>query len=70
MANFDYLLKNTSNDLTRIVQANFSYDSKNLKCIFKYDNIEGQIIDKYLRTKPNIELKVRILYVFPLSQTK
>ena len=57
--NKDYLIiSNKVADLSRIVQANFSYDSKNLKCIFKYDNIESQIIDKYLRTKPNIELNV------------
>ena len=55
--NRDYLvITNKTNDLSRIVQANFSYDSKNLKCVFKYDNIESQIIDKYLRTKPNIDL--------------
>ena len=60
--NKDYLIiTNMANDLSRIVQSNFSYDSKNLKCIFKYDNIESQIIDKYLRTKPNIDLNVRKL---------
>ena len=60
--NKDYLVvTNKTNDLSRIVQANFSYDSKNLKCIFKYDNIESQIIDKYLRTKPKIDLNVRII---------
>ena len=63
--NRDYLIiTNMANDLSRIVQANFSYDSKNLKCIFKYDNIESQVIDKYLRTKPNIELNVRSLIYF------
>jgi hypothetical protein len=55
--NRDYLIiTSKTNDLSRIVQANFSYDSKNLKCIFKYEQIESQIVDKYLRTKPNISL--------------
>ncbi len=63
--NRDYLVTTSTTNLSRIVQSNFSYDSKNLKCIFKYDKIESQIIDKYVRTKPNINLNVRkLIYLF------
>ena len=47
-----------NNDLFRIIQANFTYDSKQLKCVFQYGNIENQIIDRYIRTKPLIDLAV------------
>ena len=49
-----------NNDLFRIIQANFTYDAKMLKCVFQYGNIENQIIDRYVRTKPMIDLHVSV----------
>ena len=49
-----------NNDLFRIIQANFTYNAKLLKCVFQYGNIENQIIDRYVRTKPMIDLQVSL----------
>jgi hypothetical protein len=53
-----------NNDLFRIVQANFTYDPKQLRCIFRYDNIENQIIDRYVRTKPLINLETLPMFEY------
>ncbi len=50
--------------MLRLIQANFSYDSINLKCIFQYKNIENQIISKYLRGKSLIEIKTIPLFEY------
>lgn len=67
--NFDTLTNlivfDKTGDLMRIVQSNFSYDSKNLKFIFRYENIEHQLIDRFLRNKPKINLDT--LFVFEFS---
>ena len=47
-------------DFLRIIQANFNYDSKNLKYLFNFENIEKQLIDRFLRMKPEIDLKVTL----------
>jgi hypothetical protein len=47
---------NKNTDLSRIILSNFMYDSKNLRFLFKFANIEYQIVDRYLRTKPDIDL--------------
>lgn len=57
LINFD-----KGSDLLRLVQSSFYYDSKNLQFIFRYDNIEHQIIDKYLRSKPLIDLSVSSVF--------
>lgn len=58
--NPEYLIHFDENDdLLRIIQTNFTYDSKNSKCIFRYENITNQIIDKYFQTKPLINITVR-----------
>lgn len=41
-------------DLLGLVQGNFSYDSRELKCLFQYKNIENRLIDRYLRKKPMV----------------
>lgn len=57
--NPEYIIQFEENDdLLRIIQFNFSYDSKNSKCIFRYENITNQIIDKYFQTKPLINIPV------------
>ena len=48
---------NRYTDLLGLVQANFSYDARNLKCLFEYKDIENQLIDRYLREKPLINMK-------------
>lgn len=53
-----------SSDLMRIIQSNFSYDSKNLKFIFRYENIEHQLIDRLLRNKPKVNLDTIFLFEF------
>lgn len=53
-----------SSDLMRIIQSNFSYDSKNLKFIFRYENIEHQLIDRFLRNKPKVNLDTIFLFEF------
>ena len=53
-----------NNDLFRLVQANFTYDLKNLKCIYKYKNIENQLINRYLRSKPKIDLNTIKLFEY------
>jgi hypothetical protein len=59
--NKDFLVIFDKNvDLLRIVQSNFSYDAKNLKLTFRFDNIENSLIDKLLRNKPKISIKVKI----------
>lgn len=45
-----------NSDLFRLVQANFTYDLKNLKCVYNYRNIENQLINRYLRSKALIDL--------------
>lgn len=52
-------------DLLRIVQSNFTYDSNNVKFIFRYENIEFQIVDKYLRNKCKIDINK--MFVFEYS---
>ncbi len=42
-------------DLLGLVQANFSYDARDLKCLFQYKNIESRLIDRYLRRKPLVD---------------
>jgi hypothetical protein len=44
------------NDLFRLVQANFCYDA-NMTRIFNFKNIENQLITRYLRNKPLIDLQ-------------
>lgn len=44
-------------DLLDLVQSNFSYDSRNLKCLFQYKDIENQLVDRYLRRKPLINIE-------------
>lgn len=57
--NPEYIIQFYENDdLLRIIQSNFSYDSKNSKCMFRYENITNQIIDKYFQTKPLINILV------------
>lgn len=51
-------------DLMRILQSNFNYDARNLKFIFYYENIEHQIIDRFLRNKPKINLDTIFLFEF------
>ena len=54
--NNDFIIKFDKNtELLRLIQANFSYDSRILKCLFQYKNIENQIIDRYLRSKSLID---------------
>lgn len=43
-------------DLLRILQSNFSYNSQELKLVFRYEKIENQILDRYLRSKAQIDL--------------
>lgn len=51
------ILFNKHTDLLGLVQANFSYDARNLKCLFEYKDIENQLIDRYLRDKPLINME-------------
>lgn len=57
--NFDnpnnIILFDKNRDLMRIVLSNFRYDSKELRYIFRYDNIEYQLIDRYLRNRPRVD---------------
>jgi hypothetical protein len=55
---------NKNTDLSRIVLSNFTYDSKNLKFVFKYSTIEYQVIDRFIRTKPDIDLNVSVFEYF------
>lgn len=52
LENFDnannLILFDKTGDLMRIVQSNFSYDSKNLKYIFRYESIEYKLIDRFV----------------------
>lgn len=43
-------------DLLRILQSNFSFNSLELKFVFPYEKIENSILDKYLRSKAQIDL--------------
>ncbi|RMZ93472.1 E3 ubiquitin-ligase RNF213-like [Brachionus plicatilis] len=43
-------------DLLRVLQSNFSYKSTELKFVFRYESIENQIMDKYMRSKAQIDL--------------
>jgi hypothetical protein len=52
------------NEFLRIVRSNFNYNSKELKCDFKYENIETQICERYLQTKQVINMKVFITIQF------
>ena len=47
-----------NNDLLRIIQYNFKYDSKEQKCEFDFENITGQINERYFENKQLIDLKV------------
>lgn len=63
--NADLIVKfDENNDLFRLVQANFTYDSKLLKCIYKFRNIENQLINRYLRAKPKIDLQHMQLFEY------
>jgi hypothetical protein len=63
--NPDLIIKfDENNDLFRLVHANFWYDSKNLKCVYKFKNIENQIINRYLRAKPKINLQAMELFEY------
>ena len=63
--NADLIVKfDENNDLFRLVQANFMYDSKNLKCIYKFRNIENQLINRYLRAKPKIDIQNMQLFEY------
>lgn len=46
---------NKNSDLLRILQSNFSYNSQELKLVFRYEKIENQILDRYLRSKAQID---------------
>ncbi len=63
--NADLIIKfDENNDLFRLVQANFMYDSKNLKCVYKFRNIENQLINRYLRAKPKIDIQNMKLFEY------
>ncbi len=49
-------------DLQKIVQSNFSFDSKNSRCEFRYEQITNQLIDRFLQSKPLVDMKR--LFVF------
>lgn len=51
-------------DLLGLVQGNFSYDSRELKCLFQYKNIENRLIDRYLRRKPMVNTENMPLFEY------
>lgn len=44
--------------LANIIKSNYTYDSKESKLNFNFDNITNLVIQKILRDKPLIDLKV------------
>ena len=53
-----------NSDLLRIIHYNFTYDSKAYKCIFNYENITNQIVERYLQTKQLIDMKTLPLFEY------
>ena len=47
-----------NNDLLRIIQANFIFDSKNSKYLFRYENISDQICERLFQSRPLINMEV------------
>lgn len=69
--NNEYIIQFDENDdLLRIIQSNFTYDSKNSKCIFRYENITNQVIDRFFQTKPLINVKVSSFILFRCSDVR
>ena len=50
------IIFNENNDLLRIVQANFIFESKNLN--FNYENISDQICERLFQSRPLINMEV------------
>ena len=53
--NPEFVISITEDELLRVVQSNFSFDSKNSKCLFRFENISNKIIEKF-QDKPLISL--------------
>lgn len=61
--NKDHVINfNESTDLLSIIQANFQFDSKNSKFIFRFDDITNEIAEKYFESKPLIDMKKLITF--------
>ena len=45
--NPEFVISITEDELLRVVQSNFSFDSKNSKCLFRFENISNKIIEKF-----------------------
>ena len=51
-------------ELTRLVRANCSYDAKELRFVFNYEQIESAVVDQYVRARPRCDLATLPLVEF------
>lgn len=53
-----------NNDLLRIIQTNFTFESEKEKKIFRFDCITDQISDRYFQSKPVISIENMFLFEY------
>lgn len=65
IVNKDYVVNIESvNELLRIVQSNFTFDSAQSTFSFRFDSISDQIIQRYFQRRPLIDLDVCFIYLW------
>lgn len=61
IVNKDYIINiESENELVRIVQSNFSFNSVHSTFVFQYESISERIVERYFQAKPLIDLNVSI----------
>ncbi len=60
----DNVITFSENDLLRIVQTNFTFESQKSKKIFSYDSISDQLSERYFQSKPVVNIEKMFVFEY------